>query len=54
MKDCPIFLEATRFHTLLTNETDVDFWAGIQRYFLREYIREMFSRKPSQPSTMWP
>ena len=46
VEDCPIFLEATRFHTLLTNNTDVDFLAGIQRYFLREYIRELFSRKP--------
>ena len=40
---CPIFLEATAFHTLLTNNTDVDFWARIQRYFLWEYIREKFS-----------
>jgi hypothetical protein len=46
VEDCPIFLEATRFHTLLTNDTDVDFWAGIQRSFLPEYIRELFSRKP--------
>ena len=46
VKDCPIFLEATRFHTLLTNDTDVDFWAGIQRSFLPEYIREIFSNKP--------
>ena len=46
VEDCPIFLEATRFHTLLANKTDVDFWAGIQRSFLPEYIRELFSRKP--------
>ena len=31
-----------RFHTLLTNDTDVDFWARIQRFFLWEYIREKF------------
>ena len=37
---CPIFMEATRFHTLLTNDTNVDFWAGLQRLFLWEYIRE--------------
>jgi hypothetical protein len=46
VEDCPIFLEATRFHTLLANKTDVDFWAGIQRSFLPEYIRELFYRKP--------
>jgi hypothetical protein len=33
-------MEATRFHTLLTDNTDVDFWARIQRYFLWEYVRE--------------
>ena len=43
--ECPIFMEATRFHTLLTDKTDVDFWGGIQRYFLREYIREIFSKE---------
>jgi len=43
---CPIFIEATRFHTLLTDDTDVDFWARFQRYFLREYIREIFSKEP--------
>ena len=32
-----------RFHTLLTDNTDVDFWARIQRYFLWEYIREKLS-----------
>ena len=47
VEDCPIFLESTRFHTLLTNDTDVDFWARIQRYFLREYIREIFSKEPT-------
>ncbi len=26
-KECPIFMEATRFHTLLADNTDVDFWA---------------------------
>jgi hypothetical protein len=41
--DCPIFMEATRFHTLLTDATDVDFWARLQRYFLWEYIREKLS-----------
>lgn len=41
-KECPIFMEATRFHTLLTDKTDVDFWARIQRYFLWEYVREKF------------
>ena len=40
---CPIFLEAAAFHTLLTNNTDVDFWARIQRFFLWEYIREKLS-----------
>jgi hypothetical protein len=39
---CPIFMDTTRFHTLLTNDTDVDFWARIQRFFLWEYIREHF------------
>jgi hypothetical protein len=38
--DCPIFMETTRFHTLLADSTDVDFWARLQRYFLWEYIRE--------------
>ena len=42
-QDCPIFMEATRFHTLLADNTDVDFWARIQRYFLWEYIREKLS-----------
>jgi len=46
VEDCPVFLEATRFHTLLKNDTDVDFWAGIQRSFLPEYIRNLFSKKP--------
>ena len=46
LAECPIFMEATRFHTLLTDDTDVDFWARFQRYFLREYIREVFSRGP--------
>ena len=41
-EECPIFMEATRFHTLLTDDTDVDFWARIQRYFLWEYVREKF------------
>jgi hypothetical protein len=41
-KECPLFMEATRFHTLLTDNTDVDFWARIQRYFLWEYVREKF------------
>jgi hypothetical protein len=40
---CPIFLETAAFHTLLTSDTDVDFWARIQRYFLWEYIREKLS-----------
>ncbi|HET9715046.1 MAG TPA: hypothetical protein VFP60_02575 [Pseudolabrys sp.] len=40
---CPIFMEATRFHTLLTNDTDVDFWAGLQRLFVWEYVREKLS-----------
>ena len=35
-------MEATRFHTLLADKTDVDFWARIQRYFLWEYVREKF------------
>jgi hypothetical protein len=30
---------------LLTDDTDVDFWAGFQRFFLREYIREKFLSK---------
>jgi hypothetical protein len=42
LEKCPIFMEATRFHTLLTDDTNVDFWARIQRYFLWEYIREKF------------
>lgn len=42
-QDCPIFMEATRFHTLLTNTSDVDFWASLQRLFLWEYIREKLS-----------
>jgi hypothetical protein len=46
-EECPIFMEATRFHTLLTDDTDVDFWARFQRYFLREYIRELFSKGPT-------
>lgn len=41
-QECPIFMEATRFHTLLTDSTDVDFWARIQRRFLWEYVREKF------------
>ncbi|MGB7693574.1 MAG: hypothetical protein WBM12_11950, partial [Pseudolabrys sp.] len=41
-EECPIFMEATRFHTLLTDNTDVDFWARIQRFFLWEYVREKF------------
>jgi hypothetical protein len=45
LEECPIFMEATRFHTLLTDKTDVDFWARIQRYFLWEYIREKFPFK---------
>jgi hypothetical protein len=45
--ECPIFMEATRFHTLLTDTTDVDLWGGIQRYFLREYLREIFSKGPT-------
>lgn len=41
--DCPIFMDTTRFHTLLMNDTEVDFWARIQRFFLWEYIREKLS-----------
>jgi hypothetical protein len=47
--ECPIFMEATRFHTLLTDDTDVDFLARFQRYFLRDYIRELFSKGPKLP-----
>src|SRR5262245_12822038 len=47
LTECPLFMEATRFHTLLTDDTDVDFWARFQRYFLREYIRELFSKGPT-------
>ena len=50
--ECPIFMEATRFHTLLTDKTDVDFWGGIQRYFLWEYIREKFFNSRNQTSMM--
>lgn len=42
-QDCPIFMEATRFHTLLADNTDVDFWARVQRFFLWEYVREKLS-----------
>jgi hypothetical protein len=42
-RECPIFLESTRFHTLLDNGDDPDIWGAIQRLFLWDYLRSKLS-----------
>jgi hypothetical protein len=41
--DCAVFMEATRFHTLLADSSEPDFWPSVQRLFLWEYLREKLS-----------
>jgi len=48
VSECAIFMEAIRFHRLLADTTEPDFWGALQRLFLWDYVRTKLPLKPRQ------